>query len=325
MKRPDRSMSFLSMSALDVVATATGIFVLLAVMLMPYYRMTQDANAEAEGAWAATAEVRVEIERLKAAARSAEAQRKAAAAQAEALARQAAESKKTGSTAGDRIAKLARQAEDDLRKAAELEDFARRKVIRELDLVFVVDTTSSMTRVIGELSEAMRGLVRIMERLVPSVRIGFVAYRDYDLGGSWVTRSLPLTSTASDLRRIESFAADLQRRIQGGRTVKEAVYAGMARAAQLGFRPSARQVIMLIGDAGPHVREERRTLSVVREFANRGPGRSVSTLFVPTLSYSMYGTNDREFFSALARTGRGTAHRHAGNMIETVVLSVLEN
>ena len=45
MKRPNRSISIFSMSALDVLAMATGVFVLLLVMLMPYYRKTFDANA----------------------------------------------------------------------------------------------------------------------------------------------------------------------------------------------------------------------------------------------------------------------------------------
>ena len=48
MRRPNRSISILSMSALDVLAMATGVFVLLLVMLMPYYRKTMDAEAEIE-------------------------------------------------------------------------------------------------------------------------------------------------------------------------------------------------------------------------------------------------------------------------------------
>ena len=48
MKRPSRELSIFSLSALDVLAMATGTFVLLMVILMPYYRMSFDANAAIE-------------------------------------------------------------------------------------------------------------------------------------------------------------------------------------------------------------------------------------------------------------------------------------
>ena len=46
MRRRDRTISILTLSALDVLAMATGVFVLLLVMWVPYYRRTLDANAE---------------------------------------------------------------------------------------------------------------------------------------------------------------------------------------------------------------------------------------------------------------------------------------
>ena len=64
MKRRNRTISILSMSALDVLAMATGVFVLLLVMLMPYYRKTMDAHAEIEGARIAAAESLAEVQAL---------------------------------------------------------------------------------------------------------------------------------------------------------------------------------------------------------------------------------------------------------------------
>ena len=64
MKRPNRNISILSMSALDVLAMATGVFVLLLVMLMPYYRKTSDAHAEIEAARVAAAEAHAEVQSL---------------------------------------------------------------------------------------------------------------------------------------------------------------------------------------------------------------------------------------------------------------------
>ena len=64
MKRRQRTISIFSMSALDVLALATGVFVLLLVMLMPYYRKTLDANAEIQGARMAAAETLAEVQAL---------------------------------------------------------------------------------------------------------------------------------------------------------------------------------------------------------------------------------------------------------------------
>ena len=59
MRRRNRDLVLFNLSALDVLATATGVFVLLAVLLMPYFRKTLEANAE-------LADVRASVEQLEA-------------------------------------------------------------------------------------------------------------------------------------------------------------------------------------------------------------------------------------------------------------------
>ena len=54
-------------------------------------------------------------------------------------------------------------------------------MIEAIDLVFVIDTTASMTPVIRDLAVSIRSIVRILQRLVPSVRIGISAYKDHDI------------------------------------------------------------------------------------------------------------------------------------------------
>ena len=56
MKAPRRQLSIFTMSALDVLAMSTGVFVLLVVLLMPYYRRVHDAHAELEAVRVAEAE-----------------------------------------------------------------------------------------------------------------------------------------------------------------------------------------------------------------------------------------------------------------------------
>ena len=81
----------------------------------------------------------------------------------------------------------------------------------------------------------------------------------------------------------------------------------------------------MIGDAAPHAREEAQTLALARRYAANGPERSVSALFIDTPSYRRFGTGDRGFFAQLAQSGRGQFNRHSGEMIESVLLSVLDS
>lgn len=114
MKYRDRTLAVFSVSALDLFASAMGTFILIAIVLFPYYLNTKDAAAAAK-------QQAAEIEALQrkaaqAKARAAKAKREAAKAKAEAerakRAAQAAEKKGSGTmkapkSQGDKTLKFA--------------------------------------------------------------------------------------------------------------------------------------------------------------------------------------------------------------------------
>jgi len=309
MKRRNRDLVLFNLSALDVLATATGVFVLLAVLLMPYFRKTLEAQA-------ALLDVQVSIEQLEA---EVEGARRAAAREAAAAARRAATDQLT------REAEQAQaRADQDEERVASLERAYDKRIIEALDLIFVVDVTASMRPAIRDLSLSLSGIVRVMQRLVPSLRVGVVAYGDYDTGAGWSVRSLPPTSTESAMAEVQGFVDWLSRAIRSSRTPREAVYQGLREALSLPLRRGAKQSIIVIGDAAPHRNEESATLDLAYRYQRSGPERSVSALFVDTPAYHLYGSGDREFFAALARDGGGEFNEHSGEMIESVLLSVLD-
>ena len=310
MKRPKRTISILSMSALDVLAMATGVFVLLLVMLMPYYRKTQDAEAEIEAVRVAAAESLAEVQSLQqiAARHRAEAGAAAAAA-AELQARAAA------------LGAAARQKLRPLPVVQEGPD-PKWQVIEAIDLVFAIDTTASMTPVIRELAVSMRSIVRILQRLVPSVRIGISAYKDRDTGLAPVI-TLPLTPTDPHLPRIVGFLESLEASPIGSRTLEEDVHLGLEAATLMRWRPDARQVLVVIGDAPAHAEYVNETFWRVQNFVDQNRLRMVSALFITTPSSLSAGQRARPYFQALANAADGTFNDHAGSMIESVLLSVL--
>jgi hypothetical protein len=303
MRRRERTVSIFTLSALDVLAMATGVFVLLLVLLMPYYRRTFDAHAEIEAVRVAAASTRAEIPALDAEARRLSAEAQAMENEVERL----------------NAAAVALEAAP---VPALRPETGVQPVIEALDLIFVIDTTASMTPAIRELAASMGSLVRILERLVSSVRIGVVEYRDRDIRNPPV-RALPLTATEAELARIVAFVDALEASPVGSRTIEEDMHLGLEAAMGMQLRPGARQALMVIGDAAAHPEVQVEILHKVRTFARADPERSVSALFVSTPSSRSRGDRARPFFGELALAGNGSFHDRTGTMLESVLLSVL--
>jgi hypothetical protein len=223
-------------------------------------------------------------------------------------------------------------------RAAALEQAARQKltpkpmvqqgpdpgqqVIEAIDLMFVIDTTASMTPVIRELAVSMRSIVRILQRLVPSVRIGVSAYKDRDTGLPPVV-TFPLTPTDPHLPRIIGFIESLEGSPIGSRTLEEDVHLGLEAATLMRWRADARQALVVIGDAAAHAEYVNETFWRAQNFVQENELRTVSTLFVTTPSSLSAGQRARPYFQALAKAANGTFNDHTGSMIESVLLSVL--
>jgi von Willebrand factor type A domain len=311
MRRPNREISIFTLSALDVLAMSAGVFVLLLVMLMPYHRKVLDAHAALEAARIADADTVARLQTLEELGTLQRADAEAAEAEAAALLSQAANLE----------AAVSERRQQARTRAAAPEGDVTAPVIEAVDLIFVIDTTASMEPVLREVAHSLRGIVRILERLVPSVRVGVVAYNDRDTGQVPVV-TLPPTPTDRGLARIVAFIERLSASTIGSRTVDEDLYLGLSTATALPLRPEAKQAIVVIGDAEAHPYEQAQALFRAQTFVDGQANRTVSTLFVTTPSSLMHGNVARDFFVALANAGGGSFNDHAGSMIEGVLLSV---
>jgi hypothetical protein len=309
MKRVDRSVVILTMSALDTLATAIGVFVLLVALLMPYYQNSFDLEETITALRVAHEQNAAQLEDVK--ERIAEESAKAAAALTEAqqISAQAAAIEK----AIQRQPKPSRKPADD----------TKGRVVDALDLIFVIDSTASMTPVIGDLASSLASVVRVLERMVPSIRIGVAAYNDRDTGQVPVA-VLPPTSANQHLDRVVDFLGRLQASTIGSRTIEEDVHLGLEAATLMQLRPEVRQSFVLIGDASVHLPLVDETIYRVRNFAAGHKNRTVSALYISTPSSRSHNENiPMTFFRAVAEAGKGTYTDHTGSMMESVLLSVL--
>jgi hypothetical protein len=308
-KRVDRSVVLLTMSALDTLATAIGVFVLLVALLMPYYQNSFDLEDTIVQLRVAHEQSAAQLEGLE--ERIAEESAKADAALAEA--------QQVSAEAAAIEAAIQRQPKASPKPA----DDTKGRVVDALDLIFVIDSTASMTPVIADLASSLASVVRVLERMVPSIRIGVAAYNDRDTGQVPVA-ILPPTSANEHLDRVIAFLERLQASTIGSRTIEEDVHLGLEAATLMKLRPEVRQTFILIGDASVHLPLVDETIYRVGNFVANHKNRTVSTLYISTPSSRSHNENiPMTFFRAIADAGKGTYTDHTGSMMESVLLSVM--
>lgn len=308
----------LSLSALDVLATATGVFVLLLVMLMPYYRQSFDAQAALDDTRVAEATARAEAAALSADLPRLQARLRARRGATVELAVRIAEAERQlpGATA------QAEAAEAEVARQATIAP----PVAPALDLMFVVDTTHSMRATLQSLAASLRGITRVLNELVPSLRVGIAAYNDFDTDAATPLVVMPLTAMdARGLRELLDFASSLPERVSRSRTIAEAVRLGLEGGLGQNWRRDALQIAILIGDAHPHVEDIAASFDLVRGFRLASAQRRVSALFINTANARRGGPQHRRYFEQVANVGRGQFANATGRMAEDVLLAVLDN
>lgn len=121
----------------------------------------------------------------------------------------------------------------------------------QIEVVFVLDTTGSMSGLIQAAKEKIWSIASTMAQAqpAPAIRMGLVAYRDR--GDSYVTRVVDLSA---DLDSMYASLMDLQ--ADGGGDGPESVNQALhdaVRKVSWSQDPQAYKVVFLVGDAPPHM------------------------------------------------------------------------
>ncbi len=174
-----------------------------------------------------------------------------------------------------------------------------------LDLVVLIDTTSSMDSLIESAKHTIDEIITNMAALVPDLRIGMVAYRDREQGEAYLTKISPLSD---DRYKILNFLESLD--AGGGGDTPEAIYDAIHVAfKELGWRQSAYHALLLVGDAPPHKEDLSRLYVELRNQIEKGKGRT----FVSTICVAKSGGGYQQdevdkavkAFQEIARVGQG--------------------
>jgi len=176
-----------------------------------------------------------------------------------------------------------------------------------LDIVFVFDATSSMAEFLRQVKFKISGMVETFKRLVPTSRIGLVAYRDR--GDDFVTKSHPLTHGVNSLK-------DFLKEIDpvGGGDREEALDEALRVAIQeLNWKRNSKKIILIIGDAPPHKSDLEKCNALINTFKSSMGGMvgaldTSAQTFKPAVPGGESGAVLEEF-KQLAALGGGESAR----------------
>lgn len=202
-----------------------------------------------------------------------------------------------------------------------------------LDVALVVDSTGSMQNVIDEMKRRLDDLVATMQRLVPTARIGAVAFRDRDddrvataprQSEDFLVRWSDLTFNGKKVRTfLDGIVAE------GGGDWEEAVKDGVETAIrQLKWRADAKKVIIVVGSSPPHPQDVPALKHLVETW--RAQGGVLSTIDVSQLLHEeherklhrwLYGEELQtvsplpDFYQQVRDTFGDLAHEGGGEMV----------
>jgi hypothetical protein len=152
-----------------------------------------------------------------------------------------------------------------------------------LDVAVVVDATGSMQNVIDTLKQRLDDVTTTMQRLVPTARIGAVAYRDRDDGKTATAPRqsedflVKWTDLTFNVKKVQTFFNGIV--AEGGGDWPEAVKDGVDCAMhKLKWRNDAKKVIIIVGSSPPHEQDLPALKQLIAEW--RGKSGVISTVDV---------------------------------------------
>jgi len=205
-----------------------------------------------------------------------------------------------------------------------------------LDIVFVIDTTSSMAPYIDAAKEVIRKIaaaVNSNQNVKGRVRLGLVGYRDK--GDTYVSKVLCSLETGTNLAAFQNALENTK--AEGGGDNPEQVYAGLRTAVtEMNWNDVANRHIILIGDA-PNHEDDNSLVSSETVLAAAQPGASsddvealiqhitIHTLQVGEGSGTEFETCRRQFSTLAAGrdfAGASANTRNVSNFMNSLVTTL---
>ena len=195
-----------------------------------------------------------------------------------------------------------------------------------LDLVIALDITYSMGDQIDGLKAEVDQLSQLLTRLTPSLAMGVVAFGDRVYDRPLTTFDLrTITGSPSNQAELRNFILSLETGIGGNADrnfdAPEAVLQALEAAVWMDWRPAAElRYIVLITDHPAYPEEELEAIATARFFAGAQTGNRVSTVMVA----GGRERHTEGFLRRVAQAGGGQIVLNSGGSVTvTLLLSMI--
>ena len=277
MHRPSRQLNIFSISALDLFASAMGAFVIITVILFPYYMKNDEAIAKAR-----------------------------------VLSAQLEEAEKTAAR------------HDAARKKAEAKAEAFQP--KDIEVVFLCDTTASMGDHLAGIKANLKDVVDILKLVNKRTRVGFIAYKDIVEQGqpdTYVTKTFPIREmTDASFKQLSRFVDSLSALSVANTDPPESLSIALKEAMQLSWGGgNAKRIIVIITDAP--AKKPQEALRLAEAFNQQS--RSASSSKVTTILARTDNMDQRSpaFLQSLAKKGGGEYIEDTGRMLNSLIRATL--
>ncbi|MDR2701963.1 MAG: VWA domain-containing protein [Spirochaetaceae bacterium] len=155
-----------------------------------------------------------------------------------------------------------------------IKDIINKEKAKTMDIVICLDTTGSMK---NDIAAIRKDLVPALGQTLAgsTYRIGMLLFKDYT-HSEYLTRVVPYTA---DLNQVQRSLNGIT--VNGGGDIPEAVYEGLYDAAvKFNWEADAR-LIILIGDAPPHLRQRGKISKEMVKTAAAERGIRIHTIILP--------------------------------------------
>ena len=326
MKRNRSELSAISVSALDVFASALGVFIILTSVSLPFIFNQSQSNArnlsqaqlEAEMKSSSDPEeaikeliaeivaLRYEVEELQ-----------------KISADKSKEAERNNNVAEELTQKFAaleqalKNAENDLESILNTEKTVG--MIPPIDIIVALDTTGSMTEQLRSLQGGVIYLARILMKLSESPAIGIVEITDEC---DYVyRRKFPLQELDSkSLGSLQTFVYSMGQMHTGcNDDAEEGVHLALREALSSKWRANAKKkVIVLVSDFPPYPYVMNEVQSSIKKFSTQG--NDTVSIVHPVNSYST--PQHVAIMKNLALLGKGEYIDGAGSVIGAIILAL---
>lgn len=301
MRSRTRDINVFGLSALDLFASAMGAYVIIAVILFPYFQKTQPLLAEAGGMQGRAENLTQKADNLE--RRTDDAENRTD---------DALDRKQRAESIAEALAPDVERLESERNTSEKLLQACRETVSRldvtSLDLVLAFDSSGSMEAPIERVKRDLASVVRLMRELVPDLRVGLVSFRD---DGSYATEIFPLTQMdTGGVAQALQWLVGIQ---SGGGTGATAVATAIRAAAAMAWRQSHRAIVVVADDADDDA-PSHAAFGLAASFQQSAASAHLGVIQI--------GGGGPKFFEDLALAGGGSHVREQGRMMESILLSV---